>query len=84
MMIAKELYTTATMSNVIYLHYHYDYDNSKELPCRDAKCYQKLLDHKKKLQEYQDQVDCDLARKENLILIEDMIQDPRIDNYNDY
>jgi hypothetical protein len=47
--------------------------------CRDAKCYQKLLEDKKKLQEYQDQVDCDLARKENLILIEDMIQDPRID-----
>ena len=72
------------MSNVIYLHVHYDYDNNRDVVCRDAKCYQKLLEDKKKLQEYQDQVDCDLARKENLILIEDMIQDPRIDNYNDY
>jgi hypothetical protein len=72
------------MSNVIYLHYHYDYDNSKEVACRDAKCYQKLLDDKKKLEEYQFQVDCDLARKENLRVVEDMIQDPRIDNYNDY
>ncbi len=34
------------MSNVIYLHYHYDYDNSKEVACRDAKCYQKRLDDK--------------------------------------
>ena len=72
------------MSDVIYIHYHYDFDNSNKIVCRDAKCYQKLLEDKKKLQEYQDQVDCDLARKENLILIEDMIQDPRIDNYNDY
>ena len=72
------------MSNVIYLHYHYDYDNSIEVPCRDAKCYQKMLDDKKKLEEYQDKIDLDLARKENLIRINDMIQDPRIDNYNDY
>ncbi len=72
------------MSNVIYLHYHYDYDNSREVPCRDAKCYQKMLDDKKKLEEYQDKVDRDLARKENLMMINDWIQDPRIDNYNDY
>ena len=68
----------------IYLHYHYDYDNSKEVLCKDAKCYQKRLEDKKKLQEYQDKVDLDLARKENLMRINDMIQDPRIDNYNDY
>ena len=43
-----------------------------------------MLDDKKKLQEYQDKVDLDLARKENLMRINDMIQDPRIDNYNDY
>jgi hypothetical protein len=43
-----------------------------------------MLDDKKKLEEYQDKVDRDLARKENLIRINDMIQDPRIDNYNDY
>ncbi len=72
------------MSNVIYLHYHYDYDNSIEVPCRDAKCYQKMLDDKKKLEEYQDKIDRDLARKENLMIINDWIQDPRIDNYNDY
>jgi hypothetical protein len=72
------------MSNVIYLHYHYDYDNSKEVACRDAKCYQKRLEDKKKLEKYQDKIDLDLARKENLIRINDMIQDPRIDNYNDY
>jgi hypothetical protein len=69
------------MSDTIYLHYHYDYDNSIEVLCKDAKCYQKRLDDKKKLQEYQDQVDRDLQRKENLILIDDYIQDPRIDNY---
>jgi hypothetical protein len=56
----------------------------KEVACRDAKCYQKRLEDKKKLQEYQDKVDLDLARKENLMRINDMIQDPRIDNYNDY
>jgi hypothetical protein len=72
------------MTNVIYLHYHYDYDNSIEVPCRDAKCYQKMLDDKKKLEEYQDKIDRDLARKENLMIINDSIQDPRIDNYNDY
>jgi hypothetical protein len=69
------------MSDTIYLHYHYDYDNSIEVLCKDAKCYQKRLDDKKKLEEYQDQVDRDLQRKENLILIDDYIQDPRIDNY---
>jgi hypothetical protein len=72
------------MSNVIYLHYHYDYDNSKEVACRDAKCYQKRLEDKKKLEEYQFQVDIDLQRKENLMMIEDWIQDPRIDNYDSY
>jgi hypothetical protein len=51
---------------------------------RAVKCYQKRLDDKKKLEEYQFKVDLDLARKENLIRINDMIQDPRIDNYNDY
>jgi hypothetical protein len=72
------------MSDTIYLHYHYDYENSIEVLCKDAKCYQKMLDDKKKLEEYQDNLDCDLARKENLMLIDDYIQDPRIDNYNDY
>jgi hypothetical protein len=72
------------MSDTIYLHFHYDYDNSIEVLCRDAKCYQKLLDAKKALKEYQDKVDRDLQRKENLMLIDDYIQDPRIDNYNDY
>jgi len=72
------------MSNVIYLHFHYDYDNNKEVACRDAKCYQKRLDDKKKLEEYQQLVDLDLQRKEYLMHIEDMIQDPRIDNYNNY
>jgi hypothetical protein len=69
------------MSDTIYLHYHYDYDNSIEVLCRDAKCYQKLLDNKKALEEYQDQVDRDLQLKENLQAIDDYIQDPRIDNY---
>jgi len=69
------------MSDTIYLHYHYDYDNSIEVLCKNAKCYQKRLDDKKKLEEYQEQVDRDLQRKENLILIDDYIQDPRIDNY---
>jgi len=69
------------MSDTIYLHYHYDYDNSVEILCKDAKCYQKRLDDKKKLEKYQDQVDRDLQLKENLILIDDYIQDPRIDNY---
>jgi hypothetical protein len=72
---------SVNMSEVIYLHYHYDYDNSKEWVCKDAKCYQKRLDDKKKLEEYQEQVDCDLMRKENMQIIEDMIQDPRIDDY---
>lgn len=69
------------MSDTIYLHYHYDYDNSVETLCRDAKCYQKMLDDKKALQEYQDKVDADLALKENIRMIEDSIQDPRIDDY---
>jgi hypothetical protein len=69
------------MSDTIYLHYHYDYDNSVEILCKDAKCYQKRLDDKKKLEEYQDQVDRDLQRKEDLMRIEDSLQDPRIDDY---
>jgi hypothetical protein len=68
----------------IYLHYHYDYDNSQEWLCKDAKCYQKRLEDKKKLEAYQELVDRDLMRKENMQMIEDMIQDPRIDNYNQY
>ena len=75
---------SVNMSEVIYLHYHYDYDNSKEWVCKDVKCYQKRLDDKKKLEEYQDQVDRDLQRKENLMRIEDSLQDPRIDNYDSY
>ena len=69
------------MSDTIYLHYHYDYDNSVEILCKNAKCYQKRLNDKKKLQEYQDQVDRDLQRKEDLMRIEDSLQDPRIDDY---
>ena len=65
----------------IYLHYHYDYDNSQEWLCKDAKCYQKRLEDKKKLEAYQKLVDRDLMRKENMQMIEDMIQDPRIDDY---
>jgi hypothetical protein len=72
------------MSNVIYLHYHYDYDNGIQSTCRDAKCYQKRLEDRKKLEEYQFQIDCDLQRKENLMRINDMIQDPKIDNYDSY
>lgn len=72
------------MSNAIYLHFHYDYDNSKEILCKDAKCYQKRLEDRKKLEQYQDQIDRDLAMKDNLQHIEDMIQDPRIDNYDRY
>ena len=69
------------MTDTIYLHYHYDYDNSIEVLCKDVKCYQKRLEDKKKLVEYQDQVDRDLQMKENLQAIDDYIQDPRIDNY---
>jgi hypothetical protein len=69
------------MSDTIYLHYHYDYDNSVEILCKNVKCYQKRLDDKKKLEEYQDQVDRDLQRKEDLMRIEDSLQDPRIDDY---
>lgn len=72
------------MSNAIYLHYHYDYDNTKEILCRDAKCYQKRLEDRKKLEEYQDQIDFDLALKENLLHVENCLQDPRIDNYDRY
>ena len=72
------------MTDTIYLHYHYDYDNSIEVLCKDAKCYQKRLDDKKKLEKYQDQIDRDLQRKENLMRIEDSLQDPRIDNYDSY
>ena len=69
------------MTDIIYLHYHYDYDNNKDLLCQSRKCYQKRLDDKKKLEEYQDQIDIDLQMKENLQAIDDYIQDPRIDNY---
>ena len=72
------------MSDIIYLHYHYDYENSIDLLCQRRKCYQKRLDDKKKLEEYQDQVDRDLQRKEDLMRIEDSLQDPRIDNYDYY
>jgi hypothetical protein len=69
------------MSDTIYLHYHYDYDNSLEILCKDAKCYQKRLEDRKKLEEYQELIDRDLCCKENLQMIEDSIQDPRIDDY---
>lgn len=69
------------MADVLRLHYHTNYDTLKEYVCRDAKCYQKKLDERKSLEAYIQQVDIDLARKENLDRIEDMIQDPRIDNY---
>ena len=72
---------SAKMTDTIYLHYHYDYENSIEVLCKDVKCYQKRLEDKKKLVEYQDQVDRDLHLKENLQAIDDYIQDPRIDNY---
>ena len=67
--------------DVIYLHEHYDWDNSKHYMCKDRECYRKLMAQKAALEEYQFRVDVDLARKENLQAIEDMIQDPRIDNY---
>jgi hypothetical protein len=41
------------MSNVIYLT-TITITTTVEVPCRDAKCYQKRLDDKKKLEEYQD------------------------------
>jgi hypothetical protein len=69
------------MSDTIYLHYHYDYDNSLEILCKDAKCYQKRLEDRKKLEAYQELIDRDLCCKENLQMIEDSIQDPRIDDY---
>jgi len=69
------------MTDTIYLHYHYDYDNSIEVLCKNAKCYQKRLEDKKKLVQYQDQVDRDLELKNNLQAIDHYIQDPRIDNY---
>lgn len=67
--------------DVIYLHKHYDYDNSVEIMCKNRECYRKLWEQKQALEEYQFKVDIDLQRKENLQAIEDMIQDPRIDNY---
>lgn len=72
---------SAKMTDTIYLHYHYDYDNSIEVLCKNAKCYQKRLEDKKKLVQYQDQIDRDLELKNNLQAIDDYIQDPRIDNY---
>ena len=72
------------MTDIIYLHYHYDYDNNRELLCQSRQCYQKRLEDKKKLQEYQDKVDCDLQLKENLIVINEWVQDPRIDNWDKY
>jgi len=69
------------MSDTIYLHYHYDYDNSTQTLCKDAKCYQKRLEDRKKLEEYQELIDRDLCCKDNLQMIEDSIQDPRIDDY---
>jgi hypothetical protein len=69
------------MSDIIYLHYHYDYENSKEWVCKDSKCYQKRLEDRKKLEAYQELVDRDLCCKDNLQMIEDSIQDPRIDDY---
>ena len=69
------------MNDTIYLHFHYDYENSIEVLCKDAKCYKKKLEAKKALQEYQDQIDRDLQMKDNLRFIEDSIQDPRIDDY---
>jgi len=69
------------MTDTIYLHYHYDYENSIEVLCKNAKCYQKRLEDKKKLVQYQDQVDRDLELKNNLQAIDHYIQDPRIDNY---
>jgi len=69
------------MSDVIYLHYHYDYDNNKEWICKDTKCYQKRLEDRKKLEAYQELVDRDLCCKDNLQMIEDSLQDPRIDDY---
>jgi len=69
------------MSEPIYLHFHYDYENSKEWLCRDAKCYKKRQEDKRKLEQYQELVDRDLMRKENLQMIEESLQDPRIDGY---
>ena len=69
------------MADVLRLHYHTNYDTLKEYVCRDAKCYQKKLDERKALEEYIDKVDLDLKRKEDLMRVEDMIEDPRIDNY---
>jgi hypothetical protein len=69
------------MSDIIYLHYHYDFDNSIQWVCKDAKCYQKRLEDRKKLEAYQELVDRDLCCKDNLQMIEDSIEDPRIDNY---
>ena len=43
--------------------------------------FNKKLEERKALEEYIQKVDLDLAHKDNLDRIEDMIQDPRIDNY---
>lgn len=69
------------MSDIIYLHYHYDFDNSIQWVCKDYKCYQKRLEDRKKLEAYQELVDRDLCCKDNIQMIEDSIEDPRIDNY---
>jgi hypothetical protein len=37
------------MSDIIYLHFHYDYDNGTQSTCRDVKCYQKRLEDRKKI-----------------------------------
>lgn len=72
------------MGEVLKLHYHTNFETLKEYVCRDAKCYQKKLEERKALEEYIQKVDLDLARKDNLDRIEDMIQDLRIDYYNSY
>jgi len=69
------------MGEVTYLHFHYDYDNNVETTCRDMKCYNKMMKDKAILQAYQDQLDRDLQMKDDLQHINEMIQDPRIDDY---
>ena len=72
------------MGDILKLHYHINFETLQEYVCRDAKCYQKKLEERKALEEYIQKVDLDLAHKDNLDRIEDMIQDPRIDYYNSY
>ena len=36
--------------DVIYLHKHYDYDNSVEIMCKDRECYRKLWEQKQALE----------------------------------